>query len=148
VFFATRLEINGAHLIRMRRENSTRAFTDGFWQWVQILQTGHYERAIEALYWQKKPPKPALFKKSIITFFGETTPLFPVIPNERLIGVINDAVEIEWRDDGGWAMAMIPLTSDVARAKEDDVHLMGLATSFFLRKFNGRYVLEHEIFHL
>ena len=147
MFFWPRLQINGARLIRMRRENSNDVFVNGFWQWIEILESGDYTRAVEALYWQNKPPKPSAFKKQIATFFGKATPLFPVIPNTRLINVVNDAMEIDWQDDGGWAMAQIPLTDDPTKARDDDVALMGLATSFFIRDLNGQYVLEHEIFH-
>jgi hypothetical protein len=47
-----------------------------------------------------------------------------------------------------WFTAQIPLTTEQGYAKGDDIPLMGLATSFFVRPYHGHYVLEFEIIHL
>jgi hypothetical protein len=66
------------------------------------------------------------------------------------VKVINDAAEFEGRnaEGQGWLLAQIPLTTDAERPKRDDIPLMGLAVSFFLREYQSRYVMEFEIFHL
>jgi hypothetical protein len=72
-----------------------------------------------------------------------------VVPNDRLIGVVNDGAEYQPpnREGWGWLMAQVPLTTEPADPKNDAIPLMGLATSFFVRELAGRYVLEFEIFH-
>jgi hypothetical protein len=73
-----------------------------------------------------------------------------VIPNDRLVRVIDDAAQYEEPRAGGdgWLMAQIPLTTAPGDPKNDDILLVGLATSFFVRKHEKWYVLELEIFHL
>jgi hypothetical protein len=44
-------------------------------------------------------------------------------------------------------MAQIPLTTQRGDPKNDEIPLMGLAASFFVREHEGCYVLEFEIFH-
>jgi hypothetical protein len=72
-----------------------------------------------------------------------------VIPNNRLIGVINDATEPQPRNREGWGwfMAQVPLTTELVDPKSDRLPLMGLASSFFVRELGGMYVMELEIFH-
>jgi hypothetical protein len=142
------LQINGPNLIRLPCENTNRTFLDGFWKWVEILAAGNYVQAIESLYWEREPWKPEELEHRITTFFSNTETYVPVIPNQRLVKVINDKSEIEWQQTGGWARALIPVTNKPECSKEDDVPLMGLATSFFVRRFGSNYVLEFEIFHL
>src|SRR5262245_5309142 len=113
------LQINGPNLIRLPCENTNRTFLDGFWKWVEILAAGNYVQAIESLYWEREPWKPE--------------------EHERLIKVINDKSEIEWQQTGGWARALISVTNKPECSKEDDVPLMGLATSFFIRRFGNNY---------
>ena len=45
-------------------------------------------------------------------------------------------------------MAQIPLTTEPDDPKNDEIPLVGLASSFFVRELDGQYVMEHEIFHL
>jgi hypothetical protein len=45
-------------------------------------------------------------------------------------------------------MAQIPLTTQPANPKDDEIPLMGLASSFFVRELGANYVLELEIFHV
>lgn len=45
-------------------------------------------------------------------------------------------------------MAQIPVTNHPDRAKDDDVSLMGVAVSYFLKEVLGRLALEFEIVHL
>jgi hypothetical protein len=142
------LQINGPKLIRLPCDNSNKTFLDGFWRWVEILSSGDYVLAIESLYWERNPWKLEDLEHQITTFFSETEPYVPVIPNQRLVNVINDNSEIEWRQNGGWGKAQIPVTNKPKVSKEDDVPLMGLATSFLVRRLDDNYVLEFEIFHL
>jgi hypothetical protein len=44
-------------------------------------------------------------------------------------------------------MAQIPLTTEPADPKNDEIPLMGLATSFYVRRHHEHYVMEFEIFH-
>jgi len=143
------LQINGSNLILLPQENTEQNFLDGFWKWIEILASGDYVKATEALYWEREPWKPDKLKHQITTFFSKTEPFIPVIPNQRLINVVNENSEIVWNQDGdgGWAMAQIPVTNEPENSKEDDVPLMGLAASFFVRKHLDYYVLEFEIFH-
>ncbi len=73
-----------------------------------------------------------------------------MVPNQRLVGVINDAAEFEPRNrEGlGWLMAQVPLTTEPDDPKDDEIPLMGLATSFFVRRLHDQYAPEFEIFHL
>ena len=41
-----------------------------------------------------------------------------------------------------------PLTTEPSDPKNDEIPLMGLAASFFVREHQGSSVLEFEIFHL
>jgi len=100
-------------------------------------------------------------KDQISSFFGGKNIFTPVIPNERLIGVVNDAAEFQPRTtkwgwgrfsfkkqkDHGWLLAQIPVTQKPEDAKSDKVPLTGLAVSFFIRAHKGYYAFELEIFH-
>jgi len=44
-------------------------------------------------------------------------------------------------------MGQIPLTTEPADPKKDDIPLMGLAASFYIRPLDSHYVMEFEIFH-
>jgi hypothetical protein len=139
------LELNGPHLIRLPRADSKSNYLDGFWRWVAILADGDYQRALEALHWpQGTTWTPAELKDRITTFFGGDDPWSVVIPNDRLINVINDAAE----HVDGWLMAQVPVTTEPSDSKNDEIPLMGLAASFFVREHEGSYVLEFEIFHV
>jgi hypothetical protein len=145
------MNVDGRHLILLPVEDSKSNYLTGFWQWVEILATGDYERAVEALYWSRASPwTPEELKARVTTFFGGEAPWSVVVPNERLIGVINDAAEFHLPDRNGlgWFLALIPLTTEPSNPKDDEIPLMGLASSFFVRSHRGHYVLEHEIFHL
>jgi hypothetical protein len=105
---------------------------------------------VEALYWTKTPAwTAAALEKAVTTSFGGKEPWSVVIPNARLVGVINDAAEHDAarNEGGGWFMAQIPLTTAPSDPKSDQIPLMGLATSFFVRPHAGAYILELEIFH-
>ena len=139
------MELNGHHLIRLPREDSKSNYLEGFWRWVAILADGDYQRALEALYWPEGTTwTSAELKKRITTFFGGDDPWSVVIPNDRLVNVINDAAE----HADGWLMAQVPLTTEPSDPKNDEIPLMGLAASFFVREHQGSYVLEFEIFHV
>ena len=109
----------------MPRINAKETFLGGFWQWVEILAARDYQQAVEALYWPREVwMTPAGLEETINKFLGNTgDPFIAVIPNQRLIDVVNDGVEIEWRGEGGWAMAQIPITPKPEKAKDEDVPL-------------------------
>lgn len=73
-----------------------------------------------------------------------------MVPNERLVGVINAAAEFEPRNQEGWGwfLAEVPVTTEPADPKNDEIPHMGVASSFFVRQLGEHYVLEHEISHL
>lgn len=72
------------------------------------------------------------------------------MPNDRLIRAIDDTAEFQPqnRDGRGWFMAQVPVTTEPDDPKNDEIPLMGLASSFFVRELEGLYALEFEIFHL
>jgi hypothetical protein len=143
------MHLNGEHLIRLPLEHSKRNYADGFLQWVKILAMGDYERAIEALLWPKGTTwTPESLEKQITLFFGGNKPWSVVIPNDRLVKVVFDGIEQGMCGESGWFLAHIPLTTKPNSAKDDDIPLMGLATSFFVRQHEGSFVFEFEIFHV
>jgi len=93
-------------------------------------------------------------------FYGGDAPWSVIIPNERLVGVINEAAEVVLAGESahgcsdpththnqGWMLCQIPVTNEPERAKEDDVVLMGVAASFVLERHEDGYVMCFEIFH-
>jgi hypothetical protein len=145
------LDINSNRLIRIPLVDSKANYLDGFWRWVELLANNDYQRALEALHWAKGTSwTPEALKNWITTFFGGDAPWSVVVPNDRLIGVLNDAASFQPpnKEGWGWFMAHIPVTTEPADPKNDEILLMGLASSFFVRKRRGHYVLEFEIFHV
>ena len=131
--------------------DSKENYLTGFWQWVRYLEKADFQGALEALYWPRNVSwTPEALKKRVTTFFGGPAPWAVVVPNERLVKVIDDAAEFQARDaqDWGWLMAQIPVTTEPKDPQRDDIPLMGLATSFFLKEHQGHYVMEFEILHL
>ncbi len=144
------LNLNGDRLIQLPVEDSKANCLAGFWRWVELLAADDYLGALEALHWPKGTSlTPEKLKEIVTKFFGGDAPWSVVIPNDRLIGVINDAAEFQPRNPEGWGwfMAQLPLTTEPADPKNDEIPLMGLASSFFVRELGGNYVLEFEIFH-
>ena len=144
------LNLNGDRLIRLPLVDTKANYLDGFWRWVELLAADDYRVALEALYWPNGTSwTPEILKKRITTFFGGDAPWSVVVPNDRLVGVVNDGATFEPRNTQGWGwlMAQVPVTTKPDDPKDDEIPLMGLATSFFVRERNGRYVLEFEIFH-
>jgi hypothetical protein len=140
------VNLNGDHLIRLPLEHSRENYLRGFWQWVTILSRGDYQAALEALHWPSGTTwTPADLKDRVETFFGGKEAWSVVIPNDRLIGVIDDAADCQ--PASGWFLAQVPLTTEPADPKSDTIPLMGLAASFFVRPHDGSNVLEFEIFH-
>jgi len=116
-----------------------------------MLANDDYQHALEGLYWPHGTSwTPESLKSRITTFFGGNAPWSVIVPNDRLIGIINDAAEYEPQNQYGWGwfMAQIPLTTEPADPKNDKIPLMGLASSFYVRQYQVHYVLELEIFHL
>ena len=131
--------------------DSKENYLEGFWQWVRHLEKDDFQGALEALYWSRDISwTPEALKKHVTTFFGGAATWTVVVPNDRLVKVIDDAAEFEARnaEGWGWLMAQIPVTTEPKDPKRDDIPLMGLATSFFLREHQSHYVMEFEIFHL
>ena len=145
------MDLNSERLILLPKVDSKSNYLDGFWRWVEMLANDDYQRALEGLYWTRGTFwTPEELKRRITTFFGGNAPWSVVVPNDRLIGVINDAAEYQPRnrDGWGWFMVQIPLTTEPEDPKNDEIPLMGLASSSFVRQYRGHYVLEFEIFHL
>lgn len=131
-------------MIRFPIEDSKTNYLAAFWQWIALLEADDYDGAVKALYWDMPTTwTGAALKDRITTFFGGGDSWSVVIPNERLVGVVDKAASYR----PGWFMAQIPLTTNPANPKDDRIPLMGLASSFFVRKDGGQYVMEHEIFH-
>jgi hypothetical protein len=130
--------------------DSKENYLAGFWQWVQFLALRDYRRAIESLHWpNRRPWTPEDLEKHISTFFGGSTPWVAVVPNQRLIGVVNDAAQFEPRGKNayGWFLAQIPVTNSNLDPKDDAIPLHGLATSFFVNEIGDRLAISIEIFH-
>lgn len=151
-------------LIRLPRADTREGCLAGFWRLVELLAEGRYDAAVAGLLWPGgRPIDPHGFRRAIEGFFGGDRPWSVVIPNERLVGVINDAAEValpmeratqaccddpaSHGHDQGWMIGQIPVTTEPERAKEDDVVLMGVAASFVLVLREGGYVMCFEMFH-
>lgn len=66
-----------------------------------MLAADDYKGALEALYWPKGTTWiPQTLKDRITTFWGGNNPWSVVVPNERLIGVINDAAQFQPQNAG------------------------------------------------
>jgi hypothetical protein len=144
------LNLNGNRLIRLPVDYSKTNYLAGFWQWVELLAADDYQGALEALHWPKGTSfTAAILKERVTTFWGGDAPWSVVIPNDRLIAVVNDAAEFQPRSaqGSGWFLAQIPLTTEPGDPKNDKIPLMGLAVSFFVVEHEGQCVLEFEIFH-
>lgn len=146
------MHANDDRIIRIPRVDAKANYLAGFWSWVQVLADNDYQRAFDGLWW---PPYTSwtadTLKERITTVFGfgSPAPWFVVVPNDRLIGVVDDAAQWQPKtaEGHGWLLAQIPLTTEPADPKNDEISLMGLAASFFLRPFGEHYVMELEIFH-
>ena len=109
----------------------------GFWRWVELLAADDYMgRSRRCIGLGGTSWTPEELKERVTTFFGGDAPWSVVVPNERLVGVINDASEFEPRNrEGvGWFMAQVPLTTAPEDPEDDEIPLMGLAASFLLRR--------------
>jgi len=145
------INLNGDRLIRLPVEDSKANYLAGFWRWVELMAADDYQGALEALHWPKGTAfTPAKLKERVTKFYGGDAPWSVVVPNDRLIGVINDDAQFQLRNREGWGwfMAQVPVTTEPADPKNDEIPLMGVAASFFVRELAGQYVLEFEIFHL
>jgi len=144
------MQLNGSNLILLPVVDTKSNYLSGFWRWVEHLANNNYELALESLFWaQPATWTPDRLKERICGSFGGNLPWVPVIPNQRLIGVVNDAAEFQppGNEVLGWMLAQIPVTTTPQDAKDDRIHLKGLAVSFFVREHKSNYVLSFEIFH-
>jgi hypothetical protein len=145
------LNLNGDGLIRLPQVDTKANYLAGFWQWVALLAANDYKGALEALHWPNGTSwTPQALKNRVTTFWGGDEPWSVIVPNERLIGVINDDAQFEPRNAEGWGwfLAQVPVTTQPAEPMNDEIPLMGVASSFFVRQLGEHFVLEHEIFHL
>lgn len=145
------MDFNGDQLIRLPLVDTKANYLDGFWRWVGFLAADDHKGALEALHWPKTTTwTPEKLKDRITTFWGGSKPWTVVVPNARLVGVVNSDAQVQTRNAEGWGwfLAQVPVTTEPADPKNDDIPLMGVATSFFVRQLGDHYVLEHEIFHL
>lgn len=148
-------------LIRLARVDARESYLAGFWRLVELLAEGRYDAAVAGLSWPGgRPIDPEGFRQAIEGFYGGDDPWSVIIPNERLIAVINENAEVVLpHADGaccsdarlhaheGWMLCQIPVTNEPHRAKEDDVVLMGVAASFRLVPQDDGYVMSFEMFH-
>lgn len=137
-------------LIRLPPIDSKAVCLNAFWRWVERLAADDYQGAIDGLHWSKGMSwTAASLRARVTTFFGGAEAWRVVVPNDRLIKQINDhATHAPRNKDGwGWFMAQIPLTNRSDNPKDDAIPLMGLATSFFVRRLERHHVLEFEMFH-
>ena len=151
-------------LIRLPLVDTRETFLDGFWRFVALLAEGRYDAALAGLVWRSgRAPDPDDFRQRIEGFWGGDAPWTVVIPNARLVGVISDDAEVllpaefhaqtcsgdhpEHAGNVGWLRALIPVTNQPHKAKDDDVVLMGVAASFFVLRQPEGYALQFEIFH-
>lgn len=142
---------SGISRVRVPILETKENYLQGFWQWVALMDKDDYVQAAKAIHWPRGSlHKPDVLKDRVTTFFGGDDPWSVVVPNDRLIQVINDAAEFAPRNEEGWGwlMAQIPLTTEPEDPKNDEIPLMGLAVSFFFREYDGAYEMEFEIFHL
>jgi len=146
------------NLILLPAIESKENFLAGFWRWVECLSSRDYRRAFESIYWpgetswwrRKSSWTPAALEKAITRYVAGPEPGFAIVPNERLVGVVNTAAEYRGatRDDKGWLMAQIPVTNSKLDPKDDAIPLLGMGVSFFVLPHREHYVLSLEIFHL
>ncbi|MEM1212217.1 MAG: hypothetical protein AAGI68_07945 [Planctomycetota bacterium] len=125
-------------------------YLGAFWRWVELLEKKHYQYALEALQWPDGPSWTAEhLKRHITTYWEGDKPWSVVVPNERLVRVVNDAAEFEppGHNPSGWFLVQIPVTTRPDDPKNGAIPLMGVAVSFFVRRRGDRYALELEIFH-
>ena len=152
-------------LIRLPLVDTRENYLAGFWRFVELLAADRYEEALAGLVWPRGVGEdPGGFRQAIEGFFGGDEPWSVVVPNERLVGVINDGAEVKLPEEvrrdraccddpahsaagDGWMLCQIPVTNEKQRAKADDVVLMGVAASFFLVRQGDGYVMCFEIFH-
>ena len=125
------------------------SFREGFWRWISLLAEGDFQAAVEALRWgEGTEMSPGQLEERIAAFFNDSDVMVPIVPNERLVAMIDEKMEIEWDEEDGWAMALLPVSNEPDKAKDDNVALMGIAISFFVVKQGGHQVLEFEKFHV
>jgi hypothetical protein len=150
-------------LIRLPLVDTRESYLEGFWRFVERLAANRYDAAVAGLMWPNgKAGDPDRFRQAIEGFYGGDAPWSVIIPNERLVGVINEAAEVALANEPqpgaccddpahghgqGWMLCQIPVTNEPHKAKDDDVVLMGVAASFVLRRHEGGYVMCFEIFH-
>lgn len=144
-----------AGLLKLPAEREDATFRDGFWKWVGLLARGDFGAAVDAIRWgEGRAMSPGQLEQRIAAFFNDADHMVPIVPNQRLLDLIDGKMEIEWcvdeisgEEEDGWAMALLPVSHEPQRAEEDDVSLMGIAISFFLVREGAHHVLEFERFH-
>lgn len=96
-----------SRLIQLPVEDTRLNYLTGFWRWVELLAADDYSGAVEAVQWPKGASlTPERLKERVTTFFGGEAPWSVVVPNDRLIRVINDAAQFQPRNREGWGWFM------------------------------------------
>ena len=136
-----------AGLLNLKLAREDASFREGFWMWVALLVSGDFSAAVASIRWgENSAMTPEELEERIASFFNDSDVMVPIMPNERLVSMIDEKMEIEWDEEDGWATALIPVSQEPQKAKEDDVSLMGIAVSFFIVKEEDHQVLEFEHF--
>ena len=131
------LNLNGSRLIRLAVVDSKANYLAGFWRGSSCspptTTRGHWRPSCGRT---EPRGRRRNSKERVTTFFGGDAPWSVVVPNDRLVGVIDDAAEFQPRNREGWGwfMAQVPVTTEPADPKNDEIPLMGLASSFFVRE--------------
>ena len=138
-----------AGLLKLKPAREDASFREGFWKWIALMVSGDFSAAVTSIRWGEKAAMTAKeLEERIATFFNESDVMVTIIPNERLVSMIDEKMEIEWDEEDGWASVLIPVSQEPQKAKEDDVSLMGISVSFFIVKEEDHQVLEFEHFHV
>ena len=145
------LNLNGDRLMRLPIEDSKANYLAGFWKWVELMAADDYQGGTGGPVLADGDHVHAGQAQGaghhLLRWRG------PVVgggAERAAVAVINDAADFQPRNPEGWGwfMAQVPVTTEPADPKNDEIPLMGLASSFFVKQLAGRYVLEFEIFHL
>ena len=128
------------------------AYIEAYWTWIRLLASDDFDAAISALVWDDEEAMTSEQLKTLISTIYAATEWAVIVPNDRLVGVINSSFEtnLEARHEGdnGWFLAHIPVSGEPERALEDDVELFGVGVSFSVVRREGRLGLCYEIVHL
>src|SRR6185436_18875928 len=101
-------------MIRLPLDDTKPNYLSGFWTWVSLMAADDYAGAVDALLWDRQPPWSAqMLRERVTAFFGGDEPWSVVVPNERLVRVVEDPAEwdLPRPKRPGYLLAQIPLTT-------------------------------------